>query len=136
MTETVHLNEKEVKSQLGEMVRESAEKTLNELPDAEADEITQAHRYEPNGRRSRYASRTLPQETGKKAGTVDIKVPKLRKLPFETGIIERRKHREESVEEALIEMYLSGVSVRRAEDISEALWGARVLPGTISNLNR
>ena len=71
-----------------------------------------------------------------KAGTVDIKVPKLRKLPFETGIIERYKRREESVEEALIEMYPAGVSVRRVEDISEALWGARVSPGTISNLNQ
>ena len=29
-----------------------------------------------------------------------------------------------SVEEALIEMYLAGVSVRRVEDITEALWGS------------
>ena len=65
-----------------------------------------------------------------------MKVPKLRKLPFETAIIERYKRREESVEEALIEMYLAGVSVRRVEDISEALWGARVSPGTISNMNQ
>mgnify|MGYP000258381479 CR=1 FL=1 len=71
-----------------------------------------------------------------KAGQVELKVPKLRKLPFETAIIERYKRREESVEEALIEMYLAGVSVRRVEDISEALWGARVSSGTISNLNQ
>jgi transposase-like protein len=67
---------------------------------------------------------------------VTLKVPKLRHLPFETAIIERYRRREESVEEALIEMYLAGVSVRRVEDISEALWGAKVSPGTISNLNR
>jgi transposase-like protein len=35
-----------------------------------------------------------------------------------------------SVEEALIEMYLAGVSVRRVEDITEALWGTRVSPST------
>ena len=40
------------------------------------------------------------------------------------------------MEEALIEMYLSGVSVRRVEDITEALWGTKVSPGTISNLNK
>jgi len=40
------------------------------------------------------------------------------------------------VEEALIEMYLAGVSVRRVEDITEALWGTRVSPGTVSNLNK
>jgi hypothetical protein len=40
------------------------------------------------------------------------------------------------VEEALIEMYLAGVSVRRVEDITEALWGTRVSPSTVSNLNK
>ena len=40
------------------------------------------------------------------------------------------------MEEALVEMYLAGVSVRRVEDITEALWGTKVSPGTISNLNK
>ncbi len=63
-------------------------------------------------------------------------MPKLKGLTFETAIIERYKRRETSVEEALIEMYLAGVSVRRVEDITEALWGTKVSPGTISNLNK
>src|SRR6201981_1132425 len=63
-------------------------------------------------------------------------MPKLRQEAFETAIIERYRRRESSVEEALIEMYLAGVSVRRVEDITEALWGTRVSPGTVSNLNR
>jgi len=33
-------------------------------------------------------------------------------------------------------MYLAGVSVRRVEDITEALWGTKVSPETISNLNK
>ena len=40
------------------------------------------------------------------------------------------------MEEALIEMYLAGVSVRRVEDITEALWGSKVSPATISELNK
>lgn len=40
------------------------------------------------------------------------------------------------VEEALIEMYLAGVSVCRVEDITEALWGSKVSPSTISELNK
>ena len=35
-----------------------------------------------------------------------------------------------------MEMYLAGVSVRRVEDITEALWGTRVSPSTASNLNK
>jgi hypothetical protein len=65
-----------------------------------------------------------------------LKVPRLRSLPFETQIIERYKRRESSVEESLIEMYLAGVSVRRVEDITEALWGTKVSPSTVSELNQ
>ena len=57
-------------------------------------------------------------------------------VSFETAIIERYRRRESSVEEALIEMYLAGVSVRRVEDITEALWGSKVSPATISELNK
>lgn len=64
-----------------------------------------------------------------------LRVPKLRRLPFETAIIERYKRRESSVEEALVEMYLAGVTVRRVEDITEALCGTRVSSGTVSCLN-
>ena len=35
------------------------------------------------------------------------------------------------MEEALIEMYLAGVSLRRVEDITEALWGSKGAPATI-----
>ena len=67
---------------------------------------------------------------------VELQIPKLRQQTFETAIIERYRRRESSVEEALIEMYLAGVSVRRVEDITEALWGTRVSPATVSNLNK
>ena len=136
MGNIIQLNEEEIKSNLSEMVRKSVEETLNALLDEEADQITQAHRYERTEERQDTRAGHYHRKLVTKAGTVDLKIPKLRKLPFETAIIERYKRREESVEEALIEMYLAGISVRRVEDISEALWGTRVSPGTISNLNQ
>ena len=63
-------------------------------------------------------------------------MPRLKGISFETAIIERYRRRESSVEEALIEMYLAGVSVRRVEDIAEALWGSKVSASTISELNK
>ena len=50
-------------------------------------------------------------------------------------LIGRHRRRERSAEEANIEMYLAGVSVRRVEDITEALWGTRVSP-SVSDLNK
>ncbi len=67
---------------------------------------------------------------------VTLNVPRLNGISFETAIIERYRRRESSVEEALIKMYLAGVSVRRVEDITEALWGTKVSPSTISELNK
>src|SRR5262249_15941528 len=61
---------------------------------------------------------------------------KLRQQTFETAIIERYRRRESSVEEALIEMYLAGGSVRRGEDITGGLWGTRGSPSTGSGLNK
>ncbi len=56
-------------------------------------------------------------------------------MRFATAIIERYKRRETSVEEAMIETCLAGVSTRRTEGVSEALWGASVSAATVSNLN-
>ncbi len=78
----------------------------------------------------------ITAEISTTAGEVKLKMPKLKGVPFETAIIERYCRRECSVEEALIEMYPAGVSVRRVEDITEALWGTKISPGTISNLNK
>ena len=59
------------------------------------------------------------------SGDITLHVPRLKGVSFETAVIERYRRRESSVEEALIEMYLAGVSVRRVEDITEALWGGQ-----------
>ena len=132
----LQLNEEVIKGQLKELVRGSVEETLNELLEAEAQKLTQAARYERNEQRQGYRSGHYSRNLTTTSGDVTLKVPKLKGISFETAIIERYRRRESSVEEALIEMYLAGVSVRRVEDITEALWGSKVSPSTISELNK
>jgi putative transposase len=136
MSNIIQFNEDVIKNKLNELVRGSVEETLNQLLDQEADRLTNAARYERTEARKDTRAGYYHRSLETKAGRVDLKVPKLRKLPFETAIIERYKRRESSIEEALIEMYLAGVSVRRIEDITEIIWGSKVSPGTISNLNK
>jgi len=93
-----------------------------------------AGRYERSPDRIDTRAGSYERNLETKAGTVSLKVPKLRTIPFESAIIDRYKRRECSVEEALIEMYLDGVSVRRVEDIIGALWGIRASTGFISKL--
>jgi transposase-like protein len=136
MGQVIQIDEARIKDHLGEMVRGTVEETLNAMLDAEADRLCGAGRYERSeGRRDTRAG-SYDRSLHTKAGEVNLKVPKLRQQTFETAIIERYRRRESSVEEALVEMYLAGVSVRRVEDITEALWGTRVSPGTVSNLNK
>src|SRR5580693_1950576 len=132
----LQVDETKLMGHVHEVVRSSVEETLNALLDAEADEICGAQRYERSPDRVDTRAGHYERKLETKAGAVTLKVPKLRSLPFETAIIERYRRREASVEEALVEMYLAGVSVRRVEDITQALWGTRVSASTVSDLNQ
>lgn len=132
----IQLNQEIIHNELKDLVRNSVEETLNALLNNEAEQLVNAGKYERSTERQGYRSGHYKRNFQTTAGELELKVPKLKGVPFETAIIEHYRHRESSVEEALIEMYLAGVSVRRVEDITEALWGTKVSPGTISNLNK
>ena len=134
--ELVRIDQGKIRAELGELVRGTVEETLNGLLEAGAASLCQANRYERRDERKDTRAGHYTRKLDTQAGQVTLKVPKLRSLPFETAIIQRYQRRESSVEEALIEMYLAGVSVRRVEDITQALWGTRVSPSTVSRLNQ
>lgn len=136
LSNVVRIDDERIRDHLGQIVRGTVEETLNSMLEAEADRRCNAARYERTEARRDTRAGTYPRQLQTRAGEVTLRVPKLRQQTFETAIIERYRRRESSVEEALIEMYLAGVSVRRVEDITEALWGTRVSPGTVSNLNK
>jgi len=136
LTNVIKIDQAQIRDELGRLVRQSVEDTLNQLLDEEAAQLCNAQLYERTDGRKAQRSGHYKRKLHTTAGEVNLKMPKLRKLTFETAIIERYQRRESSVEEALIEMYLAGVSVRRIEDITEALWGSKVSAGTISELNK
>src|ERR1700750_1200541 len=136
MGQVIQIDEARIRDHLGEMVRGTVEETLNAMLDAEADRLCGAGRYERSEARQDTRAGSYERTLHTKAGDVSLRIPKLRRQTFETAIIERYRRGESSVEEALIEMYLAGVSVRRVEDITEALWGTRVSPSTVSDLNK
>jgi len=132
----IEIDQGQLRQHVDGLVRNAVEETLNALLDAEADQLCGAHKYERSPDRVDYRAGSYQRRFHTKAGEVELKVPKLRRATFESQVIERYRRRETSVEEALVEMYLAGVSVRRVEDITEALWGTRVSPSTVSELNQ
>ncbi len=131
----VSFDESAIKNELKELVRQTVEDTINTLLKEEADDLIGAERYERTADREAYRAGHYDRKLTTTSGVVNIEMPKLKGARFVTAIIERYKRREVSVEEAIVEMYLAGVSTRRIEDVGEILWGASVSAGTVSNLN-
>ena len=109
MGQVIQIDEARIRDHLGEMVRGTVEEALNAMLDAEADRLCGAGKYERTDGRTDTRAGSYERSLDTKAGPVKLKMPKLRRQTFETAIIERYQHRESSVEEALIEMYLAGV---------------------------
>ena len=131
----VSVDEETLKGDLRELVRKTVQDTINALLEQEAEEMVGAERYERTAGREAYRSGHYKRRLTTTSGQIELDVPKLRGATFQTAVIERYRRRETSVEEAIIEMYLAGVSTRRIEDVREILWGAGVSAGTVSNLN-
>ena len=78
--------------------------------------------------------RVITSENGiSRPAKLELKMPELRYAKFEAEIINRYCQKEFSVEEALMEMYLAGVSGRRGEDLTEPCVGSEVSASTVSD---
>ena len=131
----VSSNEESLKSDLRELVRRTVEDTPSGLLEEEADDLVGAERHGRTAEREAYRAGPYDRSLATSSGEVTIHMPKLKGMRFTTAIIERYRRRETSVEEAMVETCLAGVSTRRIEDVSEILWGSSVSAATVSNLN-
>lgn len=82
----IAVDEQELRAHVSEVVLQSVEQTLNGLLEAEADALCQARRYERNAQRASTRAGHYQRDLQTKAGTVQLSVPKLRHVPFETAI--------------------------------------------------
>lgn len=119
-------------SELDRKIKHIAEQVLDKMLDAEADDIAHASTYERTDGRKAYHAGHYKRDFTVKAGTLRLQVPKLKGELFRSMVVSRYRRREESVDEALIDMYLAGVSQRRVDEISRDLWGTRTAPATLS----
>ena len=128
-------NEESLRSDLRELVGKTVEDTLNGLLEAEADELVGAGRHGRTAEREAYRAGHHGRGPATSSGEVTIHMPELKGARLATAAIERYRRREASVEEAMIEMYLAGVSTRRIEDVSEVLRGPGVSAAAVSDLD-
>jgi len=129
------IDEKSLKEFLDTKVKEAVKEVIEAVLEAEAEELAQARPYERTTDRKDRRNGKRKRQLTTRVGKIELEVPRLRMIPFQSQIIDRYRRMESSLEEALIEMYLQGVSTRRVTDITEQLCDASISGSSMSRLN-
>jgi putative transposase len=127
--------EHDVKLDVEARVRQGVKAVLEEVLEEEMThhleagyrEITPTRRGERNG----YYQRNLVTPAGK---IERLEVPRDREGEFVTELFERYRRMTGDVEEAVLEMYLSGISVRKIAGVTEALSKVRIGKDAVSRI--
>jgi putative transposase len=129
--------EHDVKRDVEARVRQGVKAVLEEVLEEEMTEHLKAGYREltptRRGERNGYYQRNLLTPAGK---IERLEVPRDREGEFVTEVFERYKRMTGDVEEAVLEMYLSGISVRKIAGVTEALSRVRVGKDAVSRIAR
>jgi putative transposase len=109
------------------VLEEVLEEEMSEHLKAGYRELTPTRKGERNG----YYQRNLVTPAGK---IERLEVPRDREGEFVTEVFERYKRMSGDVEEAILEMYLSGISVRKIAGVTDALSKVRVGKDAVSRI--
>ena len=135
MASKKHEFEHDVKLDVEARVRQGVKAILEEVLEEEMAEHLQAGYREltptRRGERNGYYTRNLLTPAGK---IERLEIPRDREGEFVTEIFERYKRMTGDVEEAILEMYLSGISVRKIAGVTEALSKVRIGKDTVSRI--
>jgi putative transposase len=127
--------EHDVKRDVETRVREGVKAVLEEVLEEEMAEHLEAGYREltptRRGERNGHYTRNLLTPAGK---IERLEVPRDREGEFVTEVFERYKRMTGDVEEAILEMYLSGISVRKVAGITDALSRVRVGKDAVSRI--
>ena len=127
--------DQDVKHDVQSRIREGVKTVLEEVLQEEMTEHLEAGYREltptRRGERNGHYSRNLLTPAGK---IERLEVPRDREGEFVTELFERYKRMTGDVEEAILEMYLSGISVRKVAGITGALSRVRVGKDAVSRI--
>ena len=132
-----HEVEHDVKMDVEARVREGVKAVLEEVLEEEMAEHLEAGYREltptRRGERNGHYTRNLVTPAGR---IERLEVPRDREGEFVTEVFERYKRMTGDVEEAVLEMYLSGISVRKIAGVTEALSRVKVGKDAVSRIAR
>jgi transposase-like protein len=117
-----------------EAVRDYRRRFIEGALEAEREMLLGCKSYERASKRKDYRNGYWKRWITLKEGRLDIRMPRIRGMVYESGIIPRYKQRADEVDAALLKIFLYGASTRLAGEALRPLLGDGVSAQTISNI--
>jgi len=117
-----------------EAVKEFRRRFINGALEAERDMLLGCKSHERTGKRKDYRNGYWTRWITVKDGRLEVRMPRIRGMSYESGIIPRYKQRVDAVDAALMKIFVYGASTRLAGEALRPLLGERVSAQTVSNI--
>ena len=119
----------ELKSILPDLIKEVVTQTLSAIMLAERDVFVKEHGGMKNG----FYERSLDTTIGR---LENLKIPRDREGRFRTKLIEPYKRRDMNLEDLILGMFASGMSLRSVSQALESIFELKYSPSTISQISQ
>lgn len=117
-----------------EAVKEFRRRYIEGALEAERDMLIGLKPYERQTEQKRYRNGYWKRWITLKDGRLELRMPRIRGIKYESGIIPRYKQRVKEVDAALMKIFLYGASTRLTAEALRPLLGEGVSAQTISNI--
>jgi len=117
-----------------EAVKDFRQRFINGALEAEREMLIGCKTYERKTERKDYRNGYWSRWITVKDGRLEIRMPRIRGIRYESGIIPRYKQRVEEVDAALLKIFLYGASTRLTGEALRPLLGEGVSAQTVSNI--
>ena len=107
---------------------------LNEVMEQEAIEQSGARKHERSITRTTHRNGYRDRSLTTRHGELELKKPQLRDFPFTTQVFEKYSRTEKAIENAIVELYIQGVSTRRVEKIISKLGAESISRSRVSRI--
>ena len=134
----ITLNQDEILQLLSESREDAFKKlfqdSLNSILQAESTQQLKAEKYERSEERTDSRNGCRERQLTTRIGTLDLKVPRHRNVPFKTLIFDNYKRSEAALVTTMTEMVVNGVSTRKVANVVETLCGTTYSKSMVSEV--
>jgi len=117
-----------------DFLREALQVVLHAVMDADVSQQIGAGLHERTPDRADYRNGYRPRRWDTRAGTIDLRIPKLRSGSYLPPFLEPRRRSEQALLAVIQQAYVEGVSTRRVEDLVQALGCSGISKSEVSRI--